>query len=275
VPENEGICRLCRQHGQLTFEHVPPRSSFNDERTRVYGFPDWLNRDERGVMPGGRFEQRGAGAYALCERCNNNTGSWYGKELSRATAAGAGILAEAPLAEFDMLEEPRYACIDFKQSPTGPYPLRFIKQVITMLLATSPAELTQRQPELGDFVLDRTRTGLSEQFRLYLALFAGPNARSTGVASRIDLYRGRIDVLVEVAWPPFAYVMTIGSEPDAIETVDITEFVNVGYDQRADVHLDLLIGFGHMPYPADYRTRAMVERDRALDEAAARELGAA
>ena len=56
--------------------------------------------------------------------------------------------------------------------------------------------------------------------------------------------------------------MTIDSEPDAIETVDITGCVDVGYYQRADIELDLLIGFGHTPYPADYRTSATIERDR-------------
>jgi hypothetical protein len=29
--------------------------------------------------------------------------------------------------------------------------------------------------------------------------------------------------------------------------------------------MDLLVGFGHTPYPADYRTRAMVEQERALN----------
>jgi hypothetical protein len=136
-----------------------------------------------------------------------------------------------------------------------------------MLLATSPPHLTLDHPDLGDFVLERTRTGLPDRYRFYLSLFAGPNARSTGVAVRFSESRSRIDTLVEVAFPPYAYVMTIDSEPEAIETCDITEMANVGYNQRADLELDLLIGFGHTPYPADYRTKAMVERDRERNEA--------
>ena len=60
--------------------------------------------------------------------------------------------------------------------------------------------------------------------------------------------------------------MTVDGPFDGIETVDITGFVDVGYDQRADIDLDLLVGFGHTPYPADYRTKAMVERDAARPE---------
>ena len=131
-----------------------------------------------------------------------------------------------------------------------------------MLLATSPYDFSMKNPELGDFVLDRDRSGLDPRYQMYLTLFAGPNARSTGVASRIDFETGRTDIMVEVAFPPFAYVMTIDSEPEAIPTANITPFVDVGYNQMADVDLGMLIGFGHTPLPADYRTNAMIERDR-------------
>jgi len=80
----------------------------------------------------------------------------------------------------------------------------------------------------------------------------------------MDFDRGRQFTLVEVAFPPFAYVMTIDSDPDPIRSVDITELTTIGYGQRADLELDLLIGFGHTAWPIDYRTRAMIEQERAL-----------
>jgi len=36
----------------------------------------------------------------------------------------------------------------------------------------------------------------------------------------------------------------------------------------ADIELDMLVGFGHTPLPVDYRTKAMIERDRRANEAA-------
>lgn len=264
------ICHVCREEeARLSYEHVPPRAAFNEDPTIVYGLDDWLARSEDGTMSGGRIEQRGAGRHTLCERCNSNTGSWYGNEIARAARAGAQLLIDAPLREFDQLTEHRWADVGFRQSSTGPHPLHFIKQIVTMMLATSSAALSLEHPELGDFVLDRDRVGLSDRYRFYLSLFAGPRARSTGVARDIDFERGRDDTLVEVAWPPYAYVMTIDSEPEAIDTVDITDFVNVRYDQRADMRLSLLIGFGHTAIPVDYRTTAMIEQDRARNEAAA------
>jgi hypothetical protein len=262
------VCRVCRaEEAQLSFEHVPPRSAFNDDPASVYGLDDWLARDEEGRMSGGRIEQRGGGARTLCERCNNNTGSWYASQLARAAAAGARLLLETPLRELDQLTEYRWAEARFRQTEGGPYPLRFIKQIITMMLATSPLWLSEEHPGLGEFVLDRERTGLSDGYRFYLSLFAGPLARTTGVARDLDLERGRDDVLVEVAWPPYAYVMTIDSEPEAIDTTEITACVDIGYKMRADMELSLLIGFGHTPFPGDYRTTAMIARDRAYNEA--------
>jgi hypothetical protein len=213
----------------LTFEHVPPRAAFNNEQTRVYGLEDWLKRDDRGEMGGGRLERRGAGDYTLCADCNNKTGSWYGTELRRAAKSAVRVLRGLPLEEIDQKPEPTWARVTFRE---------------------------------GAFVLDRDAVGLAHRFQLYLALYAGPLARSTGVVQRIDVATGRGNTLVEVAFPPYAYVMAIDSaDREVINTSNITGFVDVGYSQTADLEMDLLIGFGHTPYPADYRTRAMVEHD--------------
>lgn len=264
-----GTCRICREStAELTFEHVPPRAAFNNEETRVYGLDDWLRRSEDSEMTGGRLERRGAGGYTLCADCNNKTGSWYGTELRRAAKSAVRILRQMPLDELDAKLEPTWASVAFRQGATRPHPLRLIKQILAMLLVTSPPELSTTHPELAAFVLDREATGLPGRFQFYLALYAGPLARSTGVAHRLDIANGRTDTLVEVAFPPYAYVMTIDSvDQEAIETANITSAVDVGYHQTADLEMDMLVGFGHTPYPADYRTKAMVDRDRALNEA--------
>jgi hypothetical protein len=262
------ICRICRTALANSFEHVPPRRAANDEPLRVYGIMDWLAREEGGLR-GGRIEQRGAGGFTLCERCNNNTGSWYGRELVVAAAAGVRILQKASLEELDERLDPTYAYARFRQQPrVGPHPLRFIKQVVSMLLAVSPLEFSIANQALGDFVLEREQTGLPDKYQFYLALFAGPNARTVGGAVRFDLGRSRTDFIVEVAYPPFAYALTIDAEPEAIDTANITPFVDVGYRQMADIELDMLVGFGHTPLPVDYRTKAMIERDRRANEAA-------
>jgi hypothetical protein len=83
-------------------------------------------------------------------------------------------------------------------------------------------------------------------FQFYLALYAGPFARTSGFSAILDVETGRVDGLIEVAFPPYAYVMTVDSEDDrAFPTANITGFVDTAYNQRADVEIELLIGFGH------------------------------
>jgi hypothetical protein len=233
----------------------------------VYGLDDWIARGDDGDLTGGRLERRGAGDYTLCADCNNKTGAWYGTELRRAAKSAVRILRQLPLDELDAKIEPTWVGVAFRQGETRPHPLRLIKQILAMLLATSPPELSAAHPQLAEFVLDRHATGLPDRFQFYLALYAGPLARSTGVAHRLDIATGRADTLVEVAFPPYAYVMTIDSpDHEALETSNITSAVDVGYNQTADLEMNLLVGFGHTPYPADYRTHAMVERERARNE---------
>jgi hypothetical protein len=137
---------------KLTFEHVPPKSSFNEGRQEVFGLMDFLNRPPSGKMTGGRIEQRGAGEWSLCENCNNKTGSWYVPELGRATAAGVTILRQLPLKEIDANPDAEVVRVGFSGVERKPRPLLLIKQIITMLLAISQTELSLKNPELGDFV---------------------------------------------------------------------------------------------------------------------------
>lgn len=137
-----GMCRVCRTPNvKLTFEHVPPRSSFNDVPAETFGLMDYLKRGDEGLM-GGRISQRGAGEWSLCKECNEKTGTWYVRELGRATRAAARVLDELPLGELDANPAQEVVRVKFTGAGRRPRPLRFVKQMITMLLAMSPAELS-------------------------------------------------------------------------------------------------------------------------------------
>jgi 5-methylcytosine-specific restriction endonuclease McrA len=75
-----GNCCICGIHSKLSFEHVPPRAAYNDQRVfeaniRGLAAGNWGGQ-ERPAQ--GKWLQRGAGKETLCEQCNNCTGSWYG-----------------------------------------------------------------------------------------------------------------------------------------------------------------------------------------------------
>jgi hypothetical protein len=73
--------------------------------------------------------------------------------------------------------------------------------------------------------------------------------------------RGETEQLVELAYPPFSCVLSLAGDA-AIETTNITGFSELRVNEVCIVDLDLLNGFGHTPFPADFRTLAAVDRER-------------
>jgi hypothetical protein len=73
-----GYCQLGNQYGFLTFEHVPPRSAFNDRSIYIQGHEQLF--EERSQLFGKKKRShRGFGGYTLCASCNNKTGDWYAR----------------------------------------------------------------------------------------------------------------------------------------------------------------------------------------------------
>lgn len=74
-----GNCRLCTKFGQLTYEHVPPRVTFNKHtRFKSVPFMDYIK--EPNPLESkfkGKTEQGGIGYYSLCSTCNSFLGRTY------------------------------------------------------------------------------------------------------------------------------------------------------------------------------------------------------
>jgi hypothetical protein len=75
--EKAGKYFVCGTEGELTFEHVPSSSAFNDHRIFEANVQNLMNREwaigEKIVD--GEYAQRGAGRHSLCGKCNSYTGS--------------------------------------------------------------------------------------------------------------------------------------------------------------------------------------------------------
>ena len=79
----KGKCRICGKIGPLTYEHVPPRKTFNSNKAFIHMGEEILKQDALGFpweLPKlkGKQLQRGIGGYTLCGKCNNDTGAYYG-----------------------------------------------------------------------------------------------------------------------------------------------------------------------------------------------------
>lgn len=95
-----GTCHLCGNLTWLSFEHVPPRAAFNSRPVTRLPLQRFLESRSFSELEGmrGQQSQRGAGAFTLCEPCNNNTGAWYGPEYVDWAWQGLRLLTQASVA---------------------------------------------------------------------------------------------------------------------------------------------------------------------------------
>ena len=165
-------------------------------------------------------------------------------------------------AEIDAQLDPAYVHFGLREVRPG----RFMKQLATMLLALSPGGFPAVHPELTSYARDQDMINLPDRYQFYLAFLVGPTARFNGGAG---IWREKQGVLftLELAFPPFAYILSVDEDSPALEAGNLTSFTKLEIDQVAEVKMDLRLGFSHTPFPLDFRTKAALERDRKANEA--------
>jgi hypothetical protein len=241
-------CRVCGIDAGLGFGEGTPTSAYKGNPARVFGFDAWL------------LQGRDApGPYTLCDDCSEQAAELYLPEFRRWTRVAADLIADGrPNDELNADPRPTWLTADLADVK----PARFLKQVVTMLLAIAPAGFLQSgHLDLGDYARDPKRTGLPPRYQFYLSLFRGPYARFVGYSAQLNHMSGETEQLLELAYPPFSCVLSLAGDA-AIETTNITGFSELRVNEVCIVDLDLLNGFGHTPFPADFRTLAAVDRER-------------
>jgi hypothetical protein len=233
----------------------------------MLGIEAWLRREDEGAEVRGTISQRGSGAYALCRDCNSRAGELYVPEFRKLHGTGERALAQLDLAALDAQEDAGYV----EMEAHGVRPGRLGKQIVTMLLAISPGAFAQVNPALTEYARDPHKVGLPPEYQFYLALYAGPNARYNG--GSVVLRQNCSIPTWELAYPPFAYVMTIGEEAPALEAGNVTSFIEAGINEIGQMNVTLKVGFGHTIFPLDLRTKKKVEAERAKAEAFAASVG--
>lgn len=249
--KREGVCHICGSYGKLSFEHVPPRKAFNDgRRVVVVGFDNMvsLGPDDE---PKGPIQQQGAGRYTLCEKCNNNTGSWYGAAFVKWCHQGMSVLKRTNF-------RPNTFTLHYLP------PLRILKQIVTMLFSVNDKDaFRQAFPELVEFVLNKDNRYLPSKFRFFIYFNTGDKFRYNGLSAKADLNTGSVETLTEISYPPFGYVMTVDSEPPDESLLEITHFSQYQYDDFKLMDLRPPVLPTATFWPGDYRTKEEVREQAA------------
>lgn len=283
-----GFCALCGTYGDLTYEHIPPKAAFNSAPAKMYTGTELLKK-EAGQMPwdvqGLTYvnRQKGAGKYSLCEKCNNDTGTWYGAayhDMAQRTATALHhpeIMSSKGLSVKDV------------------YPLRFLKQILSMFCSVNdykslcayanPVQVPNREQlsplfqnmvasqeslyeaslltnELRQFVLDRDAVGLDKtKFKVCMYLTKSPLLKLNGISAAIHIEENTYDIVSEITAAPFGFLLYFNpSENLKCPGADITSFADVGYNDRGEINFPLHILEMNTYFPTDYRSKDEIEK---------------
>jgi len=239
-PRPVGECHLCGVVGPLSFEHVPPEAAYNNRGVLRVTLEELMRTTLEG-QPRGKVQQRGAGAYTLCGRCNNNTGAWYGADFVEFCRLAMAVLQASG---------GRPTSIPV----TRVRPLRILKQIIAMFHSLCG-------PGFGGggvlrrFVLDKGRTGLPAAFRVFVYFAVGPRVRYAPLMVSASV-RGPRDlrVMSEIAFPPLGYLLAMDSPPPDGRLAEITHFARCGYDEVKSWEVRLPVLPTVTSESGDYRT---------------------
>jgi hypothetical protein len=249
-----GKCKLCGFEGKLSYEHVPPSSAYNNSdyyysklsELMEVELDDDLNYPEEFRRKRIKKGQGGFGYYSLCERCNNNTGSWYGWDYILWVYQSMGILLKAnhrPTLYY----------------PTQFYPLRVIKQVLCMFFSINHLGFNDSEPELVSFILNRERRYLNPKYKIFCYYNIDGESRYLPTTV-LGNFKTHVNItLSEFTFPPFGFVLTLNSPSPDSRLADISHFSNYGYDEQNQYFQSFKVLPTYIGYiPGDYRTKKQI-----------------
>lgn len=244
-----GKCALCGKECELTFEHIPPRAALNNMPVKGISGQDFIGKDR---MPWDIADlpytnlQRGFGRYSLCRDCNNNTGSWYGEDYLRMAKAAYGFLSlrkKEPVSGFGLREF---------------YPLRFIKQVISMFCSINDFDDLRMKP-LREFVKDKYASGLDKsQYKICMYFTESQLIKQNGLSVTVHLLDTGIEAMAisEITAFPLGFLLYFDpTDGWGYRGIDITSFCTAKYDDCLDLEVPLLVFEVNSWITGDFRTR--------------------
>lgn len=219
-----GKCAICSKEGKLSFEHIPPKSAFNKYPVSIKNH-EHLNDSNSKLFGKASKSPRGFGRHTLCVLCNNNTGSWYGKDYTNFA----------------------YQSLEFLKNSTGDYlegvyeikPLRVIKQILSMFMSADKTGHLRSNDQLVNFILNKNKRGLPKEYKIFLYSTHSNNYRMMGY--QIVSVGGVINKWSEINFPPFGFLLCENSGPAHQDMVDITDFSKYKLDQEKKIIIETVI----------------------------------
>lgn len=243
-----GVCNICGQKKALSREHIPPKSAFNDS-TVLYKEIN-LEKSVREIKwKKGGTRQGGYFQYVLCGKCNNDTGAWYVPyyvNFIRVCADYATLANAEKIVELEIRD-----C----------YPLRIIKEALTIICASSGPSLIKEFPLITQLIRNKYKHDFPKTLQVYVYLRCHSGMRTTGQAKIVNLERGKVSVVAEHSFWPLGWILTFEKYSD-IKGYDVTHWFNFNYGDKKTLSLALPCHHAITPYPLDFRNQQQIKAQR-------------
>lgn len=251
-----GKCRLCGETKKLTFEHVPPQTTFNNHSVRILSSEQVIRQvTNPDVLPWdysnshGKIQQKGRGGYYLCGDCNSRTGQWYIPDYSKFVHAIHCALLE--------INGKEYSALGIKMKNIKPLPI--FKQIMTLFCDIN--EGTMGDDTLKKYLLDKYEQKYDkERYHLYMHIHSGGVERMNGLMVRFTPGVG-IVMLSEITTYPVGFTLYI-DKPEWYkpEGVEITKFSEYKYDEECSIDMVIPKLESNIFFSGDYRTKDEIIR---------------
>lgn len=258
-----GICRLCKTEDDLTFEHVPPQSAFNNQRVKKVNVVKDVLGSEREQPPWDleglpyQSQQRGSGGYWLCSECNNNTGTWYGSHYAKfVTGLNYALKANPRVASSG------FSICGYLKGING---LAVIKQILVMFITNGSIPFPDER--LQSFLLSKESRcdDLSKRYKVCLYLNDSTLRRQTGYTMNLSLSASKsskpFKEIAEIVSYPVGLILYINPTPEQDKGIysDITDFATYEFGD-----LDLFMKIPKLeinsPIPLDFRSKEEIKK---------------
>ncbi len=245
----EGLCKLCNQVGQLSYEHVPPKVTFNKKtRFRSVNFLEYVNEpNPLETKYKGKIEQGGIGYYSLCRNCNSFLGTTYVRDFQKYTNSFVEFAKKKDLNAFELTMH------NFRA-------LYVIKQIVSMFFAINDETFSKNNRDLAAFVLDSKSNILPKRFRLFNYINTEGQLRYLSFMLQGSLTSNNYVLGSEIAFPPLGYVMTVDFNGKLPYHQEITSFVKSEGADEISFDFKIYRLPTYLPFLLDYRDRDTIQK---------------
>jgi hypothetical protein len=211
-----GICHLCGEFKELTFEHIPPKAAFNDKPILIQKHEHLF--DQQSYVYGKSIRSNnGAGSHCFCVSCNSNTGTWYARDFSNFVGQARDYFANV-----DTISRLNFIEFDFS-------PLNVLKQILTMFIGIDHSKFLSNDKLLTSFILEKENKELPYKYQIYIYNTISDKKRMYGI--QWNTLNRRMNTHSEITFNPFGYFLAVDSEPPIESMTNITNFKKYNFNE--------------------------------------------